>query len=270
MTSGMDTTVIGVDFSTTPAKTGLALATVNDEKEAVLREVCTGTKRPPRVSIVGEWTQNAGGPVLIAIDAPLGWPNEMRTRSFASHRAGYPVQVSADALFARETDRCIKRRLGMNPMEVGADKIARTAHCALNFLWELGRYLNLPDDDMPLRLAWSKRDVERQLGVIEVYPAATMRAHCIRTGAYKKAGEAGRPDRERMIKELKPLGLQDKTNVDIAKNDHLVDAVGCVLAGRDFLAGNSVEPHNQLRGLAETEGWIWAASKRYAKLGLSA
>ena len=50
--------VIGIDFSTTPAKTGLAKATVADGcAGAVLHEVFTATRPHPRVQTVADWIQ---------------------------------------------------------------------------------------------------------------------------------------------------------------------------------------------------------------------
>src|SRR5437016_7332440 len=44
-------------------------------------------------------------------------------------------------MFRRVTDDVIYERLGKRPLDVGADRIARTAHAALRFLEELRGFL---------------------------------------------------------------------------------------------------------------------------------
>ena len=58
----MERTVIGIDFSTDPAKAGLARATLADGNAvAVLHEVCTATdKSRRRVDVVQRWIRAAG------------------------------------------------------------------------------------------------------------------------------------------------------------------------------------------------------------------
>lgn len=44
---------------------------------------------------------------------------------------------------------------------------------------------------------------------------------------------------------------------NIACNEHLLDAIVCVLAAMDFITGRAMPPPNRCR--AEQEGWIWTA-----------
>lgn len=184
----MKTMVIGIDFSTAPARTGMARAFVDAAStSAELCDVCTASKRNPPVEIAACWIRNLEDEarVLIAVDAPLGWPDAMRSKQFVRHVASQRVNVSADELFTRETDRQIERRLNKKPLAVGADRIARTAHAALDFLSELSGELGL--DTLPL--AWSPSDVGASApSVIEVYPAATLLTHGVSTGSYRKSG----------------------------------------------------------------------------------
>ena len=258
----MQATVIGIDFSTDPAKTGLARATVSasdGQAGAIIHEVCTATKiRRPRLRIVADWIKAATTPVLIAVDAPLGWPDAMRSSAFSDHVAGHPVGVCANDLFARETDRQIKARTSKNPFEVGANLIARTAHGALTFLHHLNTELNGSGATRatPPPLAWSSAHIQRP-SVIEVYPAATLEAHRIPTGNYKTSGDGGRSHREAIVRKLRLRGVEDHTSL-LTRNDHLIDAAVCVLAGQDFLVDRAVGPGSLLT-LAQREGWIWAA-----------
>ena len=265
----MQATVIGVDFSTTPTQTELARATVFDASEAVVHEVRTASRGRSRIEVVAAWVRKAcaGMLALIALDAPLGWPDAMRSDPFTSHSAGRPLQVCADPLFSRETDRQIRIRFDKRPLEVGANLIARTAHGALQFLREMNTEIN-GRAEPPLPLACSPRDLQHGSRVIEVYPAATLKSYGISTGSYKKRGEAGRSAHEAMIKALRTQGSTFESDVkDIAGNDNKVDVAVCVLAGWDFLAGRAMAPDNTTRKLAEREGWIWARQVAIAENG---
>jgi hypothetical protein len=63
---------------------------------------------------------------LDAIDAPLGWPKPL-AETLIDHRAGLPIETPANAMFRRTTDLFIQRKLKKTPLDVGADRIARTA-----------------------------------------------------------------------------------------------------------------------------------------------
>jgi hypothetical protein len=63
---------------------------------------------------------------LDAIDAPLGWPKPL-AETLIDHRAGMPIETPANAMFRRTTDLFIQRKLKKTPLDVGADRIARTA-----------------------------------------------------------------------------------------------------------------------------------------------
>lgn len=252
--------VIGIDFSAALENTGMAMALVDEQSSAIeICDVCTASKRNPPVEIAVDWIRSFGDDshVLIAIDAPLGWPDAMRCEKFVRHAAGERMDVCADKLFMRATDRQIRSRLNKTPLSVGADKIARTAHSALNFLSELSGKMNL--DSLPL--AWSPSDVQRSaVSVIEVYPAATLLAHNVSTDNYKSKNRKIRGIAcRRIIESLSESALTLRVSIDsVARNDDTVDAVVCVLAGVDFLAGNSEEPECNLLEQAKRESWIWA------------
>lgn len=257
----MKTNVIGIDFSTAPYKTAMARACV-DAKSSVAEifEVCFASKRQSPAGIAANWIHNFSDDsrVLIAIDAPMGWPVAMRCEKFVQHSAGQRVNICVDKLFLRETDRQIESRLSKKPLSVGADKIARTAHAALNFLNELSDELQIE----ALPLAWSSSGVqESEVSVIEVYPAATLRKHNVNSGKYKKPGNEGLEDRRRIVEsltELNPrINIDRALKKDVSCKDDSVDAVICVLAGLEFLAGISAAPEDRLREHAKREGWIW-------------
>jgi predicted RNase H-like nuclease len=124
-----DLVVVGVDCATQPGKVGLARLDVIDGRPTIT-EACTGAAGTDLAEVVGGWL-NARS--LIALDAPLGWPKALGER-LALHRAGEPLAATADEMFSRATDRKMVEMVGKRPLEVGADRIARTAHAALQFL----------------------------------------------------------------------------------------------------------------------------------------
>ena len=192
-----------------------------------------------------EWVQQRGTPTLLALDAPLGWPGPLAD-ALANHYAGAEFDAEAHDLFRRATDRFIKQRIGKQPLDVGADRIARTAYAALTLLGDLQRRSN-----EPIPLAWNSGILG--IAAIEVYPAATLLAHEISALDYKQA--QGVAARERVLKEV---GARLKLSADletIKQNADALDAGICVLAAHDFLIGQAFSPSEPRR--AEREGWIW-------------
>ena len=158
--------------------------------------------------------------------------------------------MSADQMFRRETDRVIKQKLGKQPLDVGADRIARTAHAAV---WLLGELRNATG--FPIPLAWSAEVAAPS--AIEVYPAATLLAHGLRSRQYKKTEQG--PQREEITNGLAArMTLDTDVQSKLVSNEHVLDAAICVLAGFDFLEGLCIAPED--RHLAVKEGWIWARS----------
>ena len=215
--------VIGADWATEDRKRGVAV--VDFDGDAVsLVHVSTCNARRKALHLIAE-SVAARTPALIAIDAPLGWPEGLSC-ALVLHAAGEQLQVRADAMFSRETDHFVKEKLRCRPpLEVGANLIARTAHSANAFLAELRA-----DTGYPIPLLWSPGDL-RDVGAIEVYPAATRR-----TVAFASASAA--------------LGLAVSP-----ANEHVKDALWCVLAGAHFLRGECHQPLNEAS--SRREGWIW-------------
>jgi predicted RNase H-like nuclease len=133
---------------------------------------------------------------------------------------------------------------------VGADRIARTAYAALAILATLCVELGIP-----IPLAWTPADVAN-IAAIEVYPAATLVAHRIRSIGYKKPAQT--EERREIVAALRTKLTIGESVPDLATSADLVDAAVCVLAGADFLSGRAMNPED--RTLAEREGWIWTAA----------
>ena len=185
--------------------------------------------------------------MLLAIDAPLGWPIPLR--SIAQHEAGRAIAAEANAMFRRGTDRRIAERLGKQSLDVGADRIARTAHASLRLLEELRERTG---NQIPL--AWSPSSLSG-VSAIEVYPAASLRAWGVPSRPYKKPVQ--RSAREEILGAL-PLVLgADALSEPVLGDADVLDAVICTLCAADFIAGRCEPPLDDHE--ARVEGWIWVA-----------
>lgn len=261
--------LIGVDCATKANKTGLAFGRLDREKLVICSaERGRGEKWESGVDgKVKQWIAEArkeNRKVLLALDTPLGWPRFFG-KTLMPHEAGCTLPKSADCMFDRETDRWIHRWVNENsgnkPFSVGADKIARTTHAALSFL---GR---LRDQMGPIPLAWEPEDVE-DVAVIEVYPAATLRARNFPSEGYKNNTERAKNVRADIIGRLNnEMELDENIQSKMRDGDDVLDAVICVLAAKDFANAKadadskckviSPEDANINRKSAEKEGWIW-------------
>lgn len=90
--------------------------------------------------IIKSWIQEVDK-VIFTIHAPLGWPENLGN-SLYHHFAGQELSVESNLMFRRETDRFIKKALRKQPLDVGADHIARTAHAALKIIGEVQLAIN--------------------------------------------------------------------------------------------------------------------------------
>lgn len=248
-------TIVGVDCASQDKHIGLACGTLGADNKLRILDVSAGPG-PDRniVQLLVAWLQPHPR-VLLAIDAPLGWPRRL-AESLQLHRAGEPLQEpEARRLVRRATDLQL-RDLGHQPLDVGADRIAYAAHRALRLLGELRQ-----ETGRALPLLWPPAS---ESGAIEVYPAATMRARKFITAGYKKNGARERstalPAREKILAQLAPeleIAAPLRERVLAAPREDMLDAAICVLAGADFLRGDCTAPTPDQRPLAELEGWIW-------------
>lgn len=247
--------LIGVDYSTDPKKVGLAGGRLNGDSLEVEFAECPGTHADVEKQIVAWINQEKkNGGVLIAIDAPLGWPKSL-SKHLCRHKAGRALSAPAGRMFMRETDLCVREEIGQKPLEVGADKIARTAHKALSFLDNLR---NKTGHKIPL--AW-KPGCVKVVSVIEVYPAATLKARGFPFEGYKNSEHAENV-RAKIIERLESeMALHENVKDETRGNDDVLDAVVCVLAAKDFAEYDSrvISPEEAGVGRkrAKKEGWIW-------------
>lgn len=241
-------TIIGIDCATAREKTGLALARPFEDGWR-LEAAQSGREVEPSAVLV-EWVSQARRP-LLCLDAPLGWPLAMG-QVLNGHRAGEALPAEADRLFHRRCDDFIQTRTGCRPMEVGANFIARTALAAVKLLAAVreGTGRRLP-------LLWH-HEVGDEGGVIEVYPAATLRMHGLPWRRYKPAAALDRRDEliEGWSERLFPPGEHSPARQAMRAQADVLDAAHCVLAGIDFLHGQAMPPPRLDDDLA-VEGWIW-------------
>ena len=244
----MEVCIIGIDCATDPRKTGLAKSMYRDG-ELSLIEASLGDRGQSIATTIATWL-DPGVKTLIAIDAPLGWPQALG-QALVSHQAGEPIDAESNFLFRRATDRFIKSRTGKQPLDVGADRIARTAHTAVGLLGELRDLTN-----NPIPLAWGAGFTE--LSAIEVYPAGTLLAYGMPATSYKANNAGHQQVREQIISQLR-LHMRVDDSKPLLANADVLDAALCCLAGADFLHGTAMLPED--RGVAEKEGWIWVRGK---------
>ncbi|MFC3282326.1 DUF429 domain-containing protein [Litchfieldella rifensis] len=241
----MKVNLIGVDCATAPNNVGLALGSYSDGR-TVVEAACLGTPTALPEDIVTEWVRrDQDNPTLIALDAPLGWPAPLAD-ALQCHRAGQNISTPAHDLFRRRTDRKVRETIGKQSLDVGADRIARTAYAALKLLENLRQRLN---ETIPL--AWD-RDISG-LKAIEVYPAATLAAHGIDATGYR--AKNGRSERERVIAKVSLIMDIDTDIPALDTRSDGLDAVICLLALHDFLSHSVLLPPEE--ALVEREGWIW-------------
>lgn len=245
----LEARVIGIDCATDAKNVGLALCTIRNGRPRV-EEVTTGKTWPDIDDQVVSWTTSS---TLLALDAPLGWPAPLG-QSLHTHRAGAGIDATPNALFRRSTDDAIAKRLGKRPLDVGSDRIARTAHSALSFLARLRKRL-----DAPVPLAWDPGPIAAT-SAIEVYPAGTLAAHNLPHSGYKGSKDAATTLRQQLTTAIgRELSFDEHAAELMVRTDHALDAVLCVSAGLDFLAGAAVPPNDL--SLARQEGWIWVRSR---------
>jgi len=218
--------------------------------------------------------QSQAAPAVLALDAPLGWPESLAT-ALSEHRAGDRLSPDADLLFRRETDRVVRASLGKQTLDVGADRIARTAVSALGLLDRirsgpgsaLSALATLTTEDQLLafrREAGLLRSPEHggSLGTgsvvaEEVYPAGWLHIAGLPSRGYKKASQ--REVRETILADLETRCVLEIDPSRLLGNADLLDGLICLLCAVDTMEGRCPGPEScgVHSATAKAEGWIW-------------
>lgn len=271
--------LIGIDCATKANKVGIAMGSLAEDGRVIVTDAWRGSAAKG-----GDWQAvvkqrvEAATNVLIALDAPLGWPRAMGA-ALAVHKAGASIDLPPsshskvspdDQMFVRETDLMVRERIKkitknkdgsrqeMRPLEVGANLIARTAYSALGFLASL-EGVQLPCKPGPVSGKCA----------IEVYPAATLSAHGLPCEKYKRKDKDDHKDnREKVMNwvfgRVKVDQDAEETTRAIRDGDHVLDAVICLVAAADFVTETErmITPDPEQKALAEKEGWIWVVGSQ--------
>ncbi|ERJ12910.1 DUF429 domain-containing protein [Haloplasma contractile] len=244
----MNTKIIGIDCATDPKKVGLSLGDYKDGNVHLIESELGSTSRKSVAERLRDWI-NQDDLILIGIDAPLGWPQKL-SENLINHHAGEALLCDAHSMFRRFTDQFVKQTLNKQPLDVGADRIARTAHKALEIIDELRNLTN-----QTISLCWDFDSINSLPGIylLEVYPAATLTSYHLKNTGYKDKKKTH--DRELIVEHLNHhINIQIKTDL-LIENADVLDSAICLLAVKDFIYGNVYTPADL--SLAKKEGWIW-------------
>ena len=95
-----------------------------------------------------------------------------------------------------------------------------------------------------------------------MYPAATLKAHGLPYGRYKKSNVA----KHKTVRDEIVGGLLHSLDFQLItepmiENSDVLDAAVCLLAASDFLSGRAHEPPDLERAMKE--GWIWIRTAQH-------
>jgi hypothetical protein len=245
---------LGVDLASQPKKTAICEIVWRDGT-ATVSTVKVGVTDPEIVAFarglnLPKHDDSAGN--AIGIDAPFGWPQpfvEFVSRPMTGIR-DVPAfdPVAAQRLCFRLTDDHVRTELGMVPLAVAADRIARSAMRCSGLLDDLG--------------VVDRSGVD---GVYEVYPAAALKAWGFPYAGYKSP-KANDPIAKGKLSALFQLVCQACPWLSFAEmadydrcltNDDAFDALIASFAARAAALGLTISPTTPEEiERAKVEGWI--------------
>ncbi len=219
------------------------------------------------IATVSAWIHGET-PTVLCVDSPLGWPERM-AEMLAVHVAGAGIDISADHLFRRVTDIDVRRRVGKTPLDVGADRIARTALATLNAMaavrervGRIGRTISMPT------VCEDPRHHPGTVALLESYPAGWFASERIVTRGYRplEATDRRRVLLEQVEQRLRDDGVELTYGAEVDRDRFTrraddLDALICTLNGVDYLLGRCPSPGADQRETARREGWIWCKDR---------
>lgn len=233
-------TIMGIDLSTKPERTGVARLVVSADGISV--EVLDHPRNEQHL------VEMAVGADRVAIDAPFGWPSQF-VDALAHHAAGAWPHASSGkdqraAMSRRVTDIRTRKLSGVWPLSVSADRLSSTAMCCalLQTMWHRGEQVDRGGH--PGRF-------------MEVYPAGALACWGLGHTVYKGKGIRNAIERKKIVHEFKrqtkwlDLGGCEQRCLD---NDDYFDAVIAAVVGLAFECGATHEVTDH--AAAAIEGWI--------------
>lgn len=184
----------------------------------------------------------------VGIDCALGWPNRfvdfLVDHQTASHAldSDFGSMDWRRELSYRETDRRVREATGRWPLSVATDRLGVTAlRCA----------------GLVARLGASGIDVDRSGwgGIVEVYPAGSMKIWGFDTSGYRASTDA----RARLLDSITagaPWFSVGAFREVMVESCDAFDSVVAALATRAAAIGAATLPSENDRAIARTEGWI--------------
>ena len=274
--------IIGWDAAVDPRNTALTLVTWrgagSDSRPApedAAREIAAlhvAAHVAPRdheelIGTVSDWIHGET-PTVLCVDSPLGWPERM-AEALAVHVAGAGIEASADELFRRVTDIDVRRRVGKTPLDVGADRIARTALATLNAIADvqervgrIGRTIHMPT------AFENPRHHPETVPLLESYPAGWFASERIVTRGYRPPESTGRRREllDQVEQRLRSGGVELTYGAEVDRDRFTrraddLDALMCTLNGVDYLLGRCPPPAVDQQETARREGWIWCKDR---------
>lgn len=289
-------TLVGWDAAVDPRNNALLRAqfhpSARDEPARLVIDppLRPGSAEELREGLAEALTASPDTAVLLCLDAPVGWPVALG-RELRTHRAGRALGADAGRLFRRATDHDVRIRLGKTPLDIGADRIARTTRSALETLAAVERQLGRRIEPVvglsstanasggsplaPADLLVMDGDAcvpaprAGAIPLIESYPAGWFASEGIRTSGYRPP--AARVQRaellSRLLQRLHAHGVhtrysREETEAALCARADDLDALVCTLNGVDLVCGRVAPPPEALRNLVVVEGWIWVKDRR--------
>ena len=145
------TTIIGIDCATIDSKVALSVGVVESDRCVIRFAGACPSERRLAEEVSACLIESTR--VLVAFDAPLGWPQPMGD-VLGVHRAGQSLEIGAHELFRRETDRFVRVKLGKQRCSHDASPFRVGLGCA-----GCGLHPALPASAAQFRTALAWRDV---------------------------------------------------------------------------------------------------------------
>jgi predicted nuclease with RNAse H fold len=222
---------LGIDLASQPKSTGACLVEWRDGRAAA--QVVPGPLDDALLA------GRASGADVVAIDAPLGWPDDFVAAVTAYHRGEPWPAGDLLSLRYRLTDRTVASMTGVRPLSVSSDLIGVCAFRAAR--------------------------LRSMFPAVEVYPAGALRVWGLPATGYK--GLRGAPVRREIVAGvLRRCPWLTVDEAALIRRDHDLDALLSALVAGAVATGRSHPPPADATDVAAREGWIHLPSCRLEDL----